>query len=170
MSKYYLLTFCEDYSDEHNVPALACMTEEEYQKWLETASGKLNPDWEELNREYTAKYEAYKNRIKEWTERGLYSKNPKDYTQEEREWTKDNPIGYVSYSDKPQRVESNIRVSLGNGGDYFEEDYSHLYLMKEYVEANKVKVVEVDESFYNIFHKAKLDNLGLCNVFEIDEY
>jgi hypothetical protein len=33
--KYYLLTFSEDYADEHDVPALACMTEIEYKKWLD---------------------------------------------------------------------------------------------------------------------------------------
>ena len=33
MSEYYLLTFNEDWADEHNVPALACMTEEQYEKW-----------------------------------------------------------------------------------------------------------------------------------------
>lgn len=32
---YYLLTFNEDWADEHNVPALACMTEEEFESWKE---------------------------------------------------------------------------------------------------------------------------------------
>lgn len=33
---YYLLTFNEDWADEHNVPALACMDEQEYKRWRET--------------------------------------------------------------------------------------------------------------------------------------
>lgn len=32
---YYLLTYNEDWADEHNVPALACMTEEEFESWKE---------------------------------------------------------------------------------------------------------------------------------------
>lgn len=34
--KYYLLTFNEDWADEHNVPALACMNEKEFEKWSKT--------------------------------------------------------------------------------------------------------------------------------------
>lgn len=36
MEKYYLLTFNEDWADEHYVPALACMNDKEYKKWSET--------------------------------------------------------------------------------------------------------------------------------------
>lgn len=36
MEKYYLLTFSENWADEHDVPALACMNENEYEKWLKT--------------------------------------------------------------------------------------------------------------------------------------
>lgn len=32
--KYYLCIFNEDYADEHNVPATACFTEEQYNAWL----------------------------------------------------------------------------------------------------------------------------------------
>ena len=39
--KHYLLTFNEDYADEHDVPALAVMTEDEYAKWSKT---RLNID------------------------------------------------------------------------------------------------------------------------------
>jgi len=54
---------------------------------------------------------------------------------------------------------------LGNSCESFEESYSNYYLMKEFVENNIVNVLEVDKSFYDIFHKAKLSNLSLCNVF-----
>jgi len=33
MKKYYLLTFNEDWADEHYVPALECFTEEDFNKW-----------------------------------------------------------------------------------------------------------------------------------------
>lgn len=35
-SNYYLLTFNQDWADEHNVPALACMDEETFKNWSET--------------------------------------------------------------------------------------------------------------------------------------
>lgn len=31
--KYYLLTSSIDWADEHDVPALACFTEQEYKRW-----------------------------------------------------------------------------------------------------------------------------------------
>jgi hypothetical protein len=34
--KHYLLTFNEDWADEHNVPALAVMDESEYKNWCES--------------------------------------------------------------------------------------------------------------------------------------
>jgi hypothetical protein len=34
--RYYLLTFNEDWADEHNVPALEVMTEGEFLRWSET--------------------------------------------------------------------------------------------------------------------------------------
>jgi hypothetical protein len=34
LKEFYLLTFNEDWADEHDVPALACMDQEEYDKWL----------------------------------------------------------------------------------------------------------------------------------------
>jgi hypothetical protein len=34
--KHYLLTFNQDWADEHDVPALAVMTEDEFKKWSKT--------------------------------------------------------------------------------------------------------------------------------------
>lgn len=31
--KYYLLTFNEDWADEHNVPALTCFNREQFEEW-----------------------------------------------------------------------------------------------------------------------------------------
>lgn len=94
--KCYLLVFDEDYADEHDVPALACMTEEEYDKWLETPSGKLNPNYgEEL-----AKY--LQDQALPYTERKINS------------W------------DRPKKVRSRMHAYLGNGGDYNEKGFKVL--------------------------------------------
>lgn len=168
--KYYLLTFNEDYGDEHNVPAIACMTEEEYNKWLDTPSGELNPDYDVEIADYNTKTKAYQDRNNRLQELGLWNKPantvPSEHLEEYNELIK---IPYV-YADRPAKVESNMNAYLGNGGDCFEESYNQLYLMKEFVEAKLVKITEVNEDFYNIFHKANLADLSLCNVFTIDEY
>ncbi len=36
IENYYLLVFNEDYGDEHDVPALACFNQKQYDKWLKT--------------------------------------------------------------------------------------------------------------------------------------
>lgn len=53
--KYYLLIFNDDYADEHNVPALEVMTQEEFDKWKETPSGVLNKNYEKELQEFRAK-------------------------------------------------------------------------------------------------------------------
>lgn len=53
--KYFLLTFNEDWADEHDVPALACFNENEYEEWLNRPSGKLNPKYEKQLEKYKAK-------------------------------------------------------------------------------------------------------------------
>lgn len=101
MTNYYLLTFNEDYADEHDVPALACFTQEQYDKWLKN-----------------------KQEVSAW---------------------------------------------LGNSGDGFLEDKFTKYENGEPTgeECEEwVSVFEVDESFYNTFHKANLDSLSLCSIFE----
>lgn len=170
--KYYLLTFNEDYADEHDVPGLACFTKEEYNEWSNTPSGKLNEDYDEQMKIYQSKIDDYNNFQKEISSKSFYNKLINQYTKEEREWYDNNKKDYVSsYRDKPNRCESQLRAYLGNGGDCFEESYTHLYLMKEYVETGIVDVLEVDKSFYDYFHLANLANLSLTNVFtNIGEY
>lgn len=167
---YKLLIFNQDWADEHNVPALACMTEEEYNIWLTTPSGELNPNYEKQNEEYQRKLNDYKNFIKELQVRNLYTKKTSDFTEEEKKWYEENKKPYIYDWDSPKRVSSNMNARLGNGGEGFEENYGHLYLMKEFVEAGIVKVFDVSEDFYNTFHKAKLSDLSLCNVFCIEDY
>lgn len=140
-----------------------------YNKWLETPSGELNPNYKEQNIIYNEKINKYKDFQNELIKRNLKSKPFKDYTEEETFWYNQNKQNYV-YENKPNKCKSNIRAYLGNGGECFEEEYTDLYLMKEYVENGYVEVTEVDKSFFDYFHKAKLNNLSLTNIFEIDQY
>lgn len=173
--KYYLLTFDDDYADEHNVPALACMTEEEYLKWRKTPSGKLNPKYEEQK----VAYEANEKRSKDfWAllkkegavlngspNTGAIPKDRPDLIAAEKDYRKN-----YSHLRHPKRVFSDMNAYLGNGGDSFDDGYTYYYLMEEFVDAGIVKVTEVDESFHATFHRANLASLSLCNVFTIDEY
>lgn len=45
------------------------------------------------------------------------------------------------------------------------EDYEAKYA-KELIDKD-IKVYVVDKSFYETFHKAKLNDLSLCNIFDI---
>jgi hypothetical protein len=170
---YKLLVFNQDYADEHNVPALECMSEEEYQKWLVTPSGELNPSYEETK----ALQEEYE---KEWADFWQHLKD-KGYTYQGEGNTSKIPkedIETLAYEKRVRalsrvrdnfRVHSNMYAYLGNSGECFEEDYSNLYLMEDFVDDGLVKVTDVDKSFYDIFHRAKLNKLSLCNVFTIGE-
>lgn len=171
MSDYYLLTFNQDWADEHNVPALECMTEEQYQEWLKKPSGKLNKKYDEQFakwKEHDDKQNAFYTELQN---RGLYNKRMDNYTQEETTWYHKNKIEYRSSWSHPKRVKSFLSAHLGNGGDNFNEGYEHLYLFQEYVDNGVVSVMEVDKSFFETFHKARLSSLSLCNVFgELYDY
>jgi hypothetical protein len=45
--KYYLLTFNEDWADEHDVPALACFTEDQYNNWLQKSQWETDTEIED---------------------------------------------------------------------------------------------------------------------------
>ena len=165
---YYLLTFCEDWADEHNVPALDCKTEEQYQAWLKRPSGKLNPKYEEQMARYQANEDLNTNFWKTLKEAGIENtmKIPKNNLQLvnlEKRYRSEH-----KYMRMPPKVLSCLSANLGNSGDGFGEGYSNHYLMEEFVADGSVAVTPVDEEFYNVFHKAKLDNLSLCNIFDDD--
>lgn len=176
---YKLLIFNEDYADEHNVPALAVMTNKEYIKWCETPSGTLNPIYEESKE--NAKKEQQKDeefwdllRDKGYTlhghpNTGMIPANDKETLDAEKEYRKSS--SYKSrISDRDlSRVHSNIRAYLGNSGECFEENYSDYYLMKEFVEYGVVRVIEIPKEFYKIFKHERLDKLSLCNVFDVED-
>lgn len=163
-SDYYLLTFNEDWADEHDVPALACMTTSEYKEWLETPSG-------DIDSEYDKKLADFREKCDKWN---IYqeaaSKAARDKTLESRKAADELICPYVnSYHDEPSRINSHLYASLGNNGEGFGESYQHLYLMKEFVEEKYVKITKVNEEFYRTFHKANLASLSLCNIFTIKE-
>lgn len=160
--KYYLLTFKEDWADEINVPALACFNETQYNKWLNSKFCSENPDYEEqlkLFEEYQQKYEKFYN---DW------NNTPDKSTPEAFKWYRENyPHERV---EKPIKFESNIHAYLGNSGDGFNESFSDFLYGKDFVENNIVEVTEVTEEFFNLFHKADLSSLSLCNIFEEYDY
>lgn len=168
MSK--LLVFNEDYGDEHNVPALTVMTDKEYEIWLKSPSGELNPNFEEENKIFLKKLADYDKYCKEAARKGLGNKPVNQYTEEDRLWFTENEETYVNSYNTPKKVDSYLVAYLGNNGEYFEQNYEHLYLMEEFVDAGLVIVTDVSDSFVEIFNKAKLSNLSLCNIFEIEEF
>jgi hypothetical protein len=161
-----LLTFNENYGDEHNVPALACFTEQEYETWLETEMINPNPKYEIQNAEYLLKMEKY-NKFKDGlTERGLWNKRKDAYTDEERQWVEDNNCEYVY--ERPKRGESLLYAYLGNSGECFGESYTHCRYGKDFITNGYVKVFDVNQDFYQYFKLANLDSLSLCNIFDKD--
>lgn len=162
----YLLTFNENWADEHNVPALACMTEEEYKKWLEIEISEKNEDYEEEMEKFKKDYEKYRNYEKGMQKKGLYKKPHSEWSNTEREWEQKNTCPYVSRYDAPEQFYSNLCAYLGNSGERFAESFNKYRCGKDFVEAGIVKVTEVDDNFKIIFDKANLANLSLCNIFE----
>jgi hypothetical protein len=173
MTNYKLLVFNEDYGDEHNVPALAVMTEEAYNEWLETPSGELNPAYlEEIEKQ--AKYNKFNTEFWEILKDegctinghaniGAIPKDRKDLLALVDEYRK------LHYPKTPVKVLSRMSAHLGNSGDCFEDSYDHLHLMKEFVAENLVKVYPITKDFYFTFKGAQLDHLSLCNIFTIGE-
>lgn len=161
MNKYYLLVFNEDFADEHNVPALACMNEDDYQTWLQSSVSRPNAKYEEELAEYNSDREKYENYLKEgkkiYDELGI-----KAY----REYLSKNYVSSVLR--KPKKGYSLIYAHLGNNGGEFGEMFDDYITGKDLVDDNTVKVTEVPEIFYTIFHENKLHDLSLTNVFNID--
>jgi hypothetical protein len=177
--KYYLLTFNDDYADEHNVPALECFNEKDYEKWLSEPAGKLNPKYDEIKKEVDETEARWKKFWKDLEGNGFTigghanaGKIPKGHLLE-REFNILNGLPR-SYSGEPQKIFSYMSASLGNGGEGFDEGYSWALNNKDFVEKrgegkykySTVTVMEVGKEFYDTFKKANLSGLSLCNIFE----
>lgn len=169
IKKYKLLIYNSDFGDEFNVPSLNVMTEEEYNKWLETPTGIFNENYEQDIEEYIASAFKYEKFVKELKDRDLWTKPVKDYTEEEALWIENNRVHYPSHN-PPTRIESSYIIAyLGNISDYFEESFLNYEYFKDLVKDSTVKVFDIDEAFYNNFKKFELDRISLCNVCFIPE-
>jgi hypothetical protein len=169
MKTHKLLTFNDDYADEHNVPALAVMTEQEYQKWLKTPSGKKVAGYDEKKALYDANEKLSSDFWKALKDAGitntsLIPKDRPDLINLEEAYRKS-----YKYMRHPNKVKSFLRANLGNGGECFDEGYSNYYLFEEFVAAGIVEVFDVTEEFAKTFKKTNLEDLSLCNVFDLED-
>ncbi len=161
---YKLLIFNQDWADEHNVPALACFTEIEFEDWKISRLGKENLNYETELLDHQKKVAAWNNFVKEIDKKGFTKGVPN--TQEEKRWWKENRVEYVSEYDKPKKGTSYLTAYLGNNGDGFSEDYDNYLTGQDFLETNIVSVHDVSEDFYETFKKVGLNHLSLCNIFE----
>ena len=175
--KYYLLQYNEDFADEMNVPALACFTEEEYNKWLELPVGKPNLDYDKQLENYNKYKEAESeiiNKLKSILSSNWqcipFDKWPKDLYNEYEQLPKKFGYNYSRYNiNYPVKsTYSYIRDYLGNWGEGFEECFYYYSIMKDMVDDKSVKVSEVSKEFYDTFHQNGLSSLSLCNIFDIE--
>lgn len=166
-----LLIFNEDWADEHNVPALEVMTDEEYEIWCKKPSGTLNPNYEEEKQAYEEREQKNKDFWNLLLNKGYIidgSANINAIPENDletllivREYRK------LRFKAFPDKVKSNLYAYLGNSGGGFEESFNNFYLFEEFVKANIVEVTEITEEFYNTFKAAKLSSLSLCNIFTL---
>lgn len=164
----YLLTFNKNWADEHSVSVFACMTENEYNNWLEMELGELEENYEEELKKFEERLRLYENYKNERKERGLNNKSVKDWSEDEMKWNKENYQSYIHDGNRPISFRSGLMAYLGNSGECFEE-YFHSYRFgKDFVEANIVKVYEVDDTVKEIFDTANLNNLSLYNIFQYE--
>lgn len=168
MQKYFLLVFNEDWADEHNVPAQACFTETQYNKWLESPMGTINPKYKEKKAIHDLLIEKKDIFHKELNDRNLYNKKYCDFTPEEVKWYEENKIDYDEYGYPPKRVKSYLSAQLGNGGEGFNEGYSNYAYGQDFVIDGTVKVHEVPKEFFEVFNDVRLYDLSLCNIFRED--
>lgn len=160
--KYYLLTFNQDWADEHDVPALNCFNETDYNKWLSLKLAEPNPNYEKELKEYKQRKQKEKDFSIECQKRRskvVHSEDQKKFM----EWYNLNyPRGSVIY---PKKYYSYLTAYLGNSGSGFEDNFSDYGIGQDFITAGIVNVFEVSEDFYNTFKKANLDKLSLCNIF-----
>lgn len=168
---YKLLTFNRDYGDEHNIPAIAVMTLEEYNEWLKSPSGDLNMNYEAELAIHNQKIEDFNKSRTQLKSLGLYSLRkdqvPKHLLKIYEQLT---AVPYHDDFYKPAKVSSFITAYLGNSGDYFSEQYNDFYLMEEFVNAGIVEVYDISDITAKELLQANISDLSLCNVFEMARF
>lgn len=161
MQKYFLLVFNEDWADEHNVPAQACFTEAQYDKWLESPLARVNPKYEEQKASFDIAVAA-QNKYDDLL-RANYNKKgsvPQSEINAAR-------VPYVnSIHDKPKKAFSYISARLGNNGQDFGESFADLLTGEDFVKDGVVQAYEVPKEFFEVFKEVELSDLSLCNIFD----
>ena len=171
--KYFILTFNEDWADEHDVPALEAMTEVEYNKWLSKEFGELNLNYEKEIANYKA-YQAAKKELDLEIKTILgdrrsfirFSEWPKELAEKYNGLPQ--KYGYTkAWPAYPKKVsDSEIYAQLGNNGQNFNEQFNHCFTGQDFIDKNYVSVTEVNKEFYKTFNDIVLSSLSLCNIFE----
>jgi len=167
--KFYLLTFNEDWADEHNVPALACFNEETFDLFR---NKKFISDEElEEKKEGLEKYKQYcelcknisektKNKIKDFPNESYYNVQAKILAEENLS------MNFFYKGVKQPILDVDIRAYLGNNGGDFNEEFQDCFTGQDFIDKKYVKVIEVDKSFYDTFNTASLSRLSLCSIFQ----
>lgn len=172
-----LLVFNEDYADEHNVPALSVMTQEEFNIWCKKPNGTFNTEYDsqlkvynELEDDNRTFWKMLEDKGYTLDGRGNTSAIPKtDLVTLNLEKEYRERHSYENKVNHPTRViDCRLYANLGNGGDSFEKDYCDIYLNEEFITNNIVSVSDVSDEFMKTFNEAKLANLSLCNIFKED--
>ncbi len=163
--RYILLTFNQDHGDEHDVPALACMTDTVFEKWKETKISVENPNY------LTEKFE-HEEKLRKWEEFNNELNRRKaligTWDSDLIVWQKENHVSHVSRYDGPSKGRSKLRAYLGNNSNGFGESYEQYLRCRDLIDAGLIMYYEVTEEFHKMFHKADLSNLSMCNVFDMD--
>lgn len=166
--KYYALTFNEDWADEHNIPALAVMNQDEYFTWLNASltEGKDSKEYLEAK--------ALKEELMDDAKRYMYMRIDKTIPEEELNEIRSkersnreaaNNIHLYNYEKAYPAVHGcfgNHEVTIGQ--DLLDEGHRECSSL---VERELVNVTEITEDFYNTFNKLGLSNLSMCNLFDL---
>lgn len=165
--KHYLAIFNQDYADEHTVPAIACFNQEEYDNWCATKITKLDPNYASKKVEFDTKMKAFTDYNNEYNQK--IKDNGGKSNDEIIVWSKENYVKSIYSFHAPKQGKSLLRAWLGNSGECFEEGYEIYHTGKNMVDARVINVTEVSKDFYNTFKLVDLDQINLCNVFEIED-
>ena len=186
MSKYYLLTFCEDFADEMDITATAVMSEEEYNKWYWSYAWGVNEkEIDEAQHDLIEKYKDVMSTIptveanfveassefnKKYGKR--YGINP----EAKAAYNKLHKDRRKPYNDMYDILESlrnlhkmwtypNVHLLMGNmGNGYEQEDWvsGHAIFRGQYSH----RKTEVSMDFVNVYSETGLDRMNLCTIFE----
>ncbi len=162
---YYLLTFKTSLADEFDIPAQECFSQTEYDVWLRTRIIKKDPNYYFLLAAWQDQYIRYKQFEDECTKRGILLKPYDNLTEEDKLWRDKNFVHYTNQSMKPVKGTSLIRAEIGNNSE--DCHFGNFEFAEELVDAGIVQVFEVDNTFYETFHKAMLSNMSLSNIFKV---